>query len=130
MTSEKKKHSIQNESKITVGGCRKICMKVTETAKGFRLRRRIRKTTQRPLDQSKMTLKRKKQSKYNESKITLGGCRKICMVPDIVKAAKKYPMVVFHSTDPCHPLYDFMYRSMDGTFHEPQALNMRRTLHH
>lgn len=35
------------------------------------------------------------------------------MVTDIVSAARKHPMVVFHSTDPTHSLYDFMYRQGD-----------------
>jgi hypothetical protein len=42
------------------------------------------------------------------------------MVTD-VKAAMEHPMVLFRSLDPRHPLYDFMYRSNDDTFHAFQA---------
>jgi hypothetical protein len=61
--------------------------------------------------------------KYNNvSNVTLGDCTEIRMVDDIINAAKEHPMILFHSTDPRHPLYDFMYHnSTDGTFHAFQA---------
>jgi hypothetical protein len=57
----------------------------------------------------------------NKSKVALGGCKEIRMVPDIVSAAESHRMVIFHSIDPRHRLYDFMYCSHDGTFHAFQA---------
>jgi hypothetical protein len=56
------------------------------------------------------------------SDVTLGGCKEVRMVPDIPKAAKEHPMILFHSTDPQHPLYDFMYyNSTDATYHAFQV---------
>jgi hypothetical protein len=57
----------------------------------------------------------------NFSFVVFEGCKEIRMVSDIVSAAKKHPLVLFHSTDPQHPLYDFMYCSQNGTFHAFQA---------
>jgi hypothetical protein len=61
----------------------------------------------------------KSNTEYKKiSYVTLGGCKELCMVPDILKAAKEHPMILFHSTDPQHPLYDFMYHnSTNATYH-------------
>jgi hypothetical protein len=55
------------------------------------------------------------------TRTSVGHCSESRMVPDIVKAAKEHSMVLFHSTDPRHKLYDFMYRSTQGIFYAFQA---------
>jgi hypothetical protein len=55
------------------------------------------------------------------TRTSVGHCSESRMVPDIVKAAKEHPMVLFHSTNPRHALYDFMYRSTKGIFYAFQA---------
>jgi hypothetical protein len=63
---------------------------------------------------------------YNtRTRVILGGCTEIRMVPDVVSAAKKHPMVVFHSTDPGEELHDFIYYCR-GTFYAFQATIGRR----
>ena len=54
-------------------------------------------------------------------KLSLGGCRKIRLVLDIVQAAKETPNVLFHSLNPRYPLIDFLYRDEEGAFHAFQA---------
>ena len=57
----------------------------------------------------------------NVTKVALGGCTEIRMVPNIVNSAKEHPMILFHSTNPRQPLIDFIYKDSDGTFHAFQA---------
>ena len=52
---------------------------------------------------------------------TLGGCKEIRLVLDIVKAAKKNPNVIFHSVDRSYELIDFIYQDGTGQFHAFQV---------
>jgi hypothetical protein len=62
------------------------------------------------------------QQYANVRNVTLGGCSEVRMVQDIPTSAKNHPMILFHSTDPRHQLYDFMYyNSTDDKFCAFQA---------
>jgi hypothetical protein len=58
---------------------------------------------------------------HTTSTVDLGNCNKIRIVSDIVRAGTEHPMVLFHSNDPRHPLFDFMYRGENGTYYAFQA---------
>jgi hypothetical protein len=50
-----------------------------------------------------------------------GGCTEVRSAGDIVEAAKKRHMVLFHSAKVSHPLIDFIYRTSKGHFHAFQV---------
>jgi hypothetical protein len=65
----------------------------------------------------------KKDPKYkNEKAVQLVGCTKIQLALDIFRAATDDdPMTLFHSINPNHKLFDFIYKDNSGTFHAFQA---------
>jgi hypothetical protein len=50
-----------------------------------------------------------------------GGCTEVRLSGDIIEAAKKRQMVVFHSIRLSNRLIDFLYQDTDGQFHAFQA---------
>jgi hypothetical protein len=52
---------------------------------------------------------------------TLGGCNEIRLERDIVSAAVREKLVVFHPVDPANRLIDFIYRDSHGHFHAFQV---------
>ena len=91
------------------------------TAKDFQRRPGEQKSSGQAKSSGRTRSRGKTKEPPKASKVTLGGCSDIRIVLDIVVAAKEHPMVLFHSFDPNHPHYDFMYRSHDGTFHAFQV---------
>jgi hypothetical protein len=61
------------------------------------------------------------RSKLRRKATQLGGCAEICFSTDIVAAAKKRPMAVFHSANLSQRLIDFIYQDGAGRFHAFQA---------
>jgi hypothetical protein len=61
------------------------------------------------------------RSMLGRKTIQLGGCKEIRYSSDIVAAAKKRPMVVFHPVDLSQRLIDFIYQDGTGHFHAFQA---------
>jgi hypothetical protein len=54
--------------------------------------------------------------------ILLGGCHTVRLGEDLAKdAIEGDPMILFHSVDPKHPLFDFIYKDNKGTFHAFQV---------
>jgi hypothetical protein len=57
----------------------------------------------------------------SEPILFFGGCTKIRSVDNIVDAARREAMVVFHPVDPTHKLIDFIYKTPKGHFHAFQV---------
>ena len=65
--------------------------------------------------------KKEKEEYSSISPHTLGGCKEIRQVVDIVKAAKGTRSVLFHSVKRENELIDFIYQDKNGAFHASQA---------
>jgi hypothetical protein len=62
------------------------------------------------------------QKRCKKSNVELGGCNTIRLGVDLAREAiQGDPMTLFHSVDPRHPLFDFIYKDTDGTFHAFQV---------
>ena len=57
----------------------------------------------------------------NIEPIMLGGCKEIRLSFNIVEAANNESMTVFHSTQRCHELIDFIYKDKSNHFHAFQV---------